>query len=42
MLLQTTVALDIRCSTGTPDSPVNYSRAAPEKPEGKEFRLYGP
>jgi hypothetical protein len=26
----------------TPDSPVNYSGATPEKPEGEEFRLYGP
>jgi hypothetical protein len=38
-----------RCSTwctgqsgGTPDSPMNYSGATPEKPEGDEFRLYGP
>jgi hypothetical protein len=29
-------------SGGTPDSPVNYSGVAPEKPEGEEFRLYGP
>jgi hypothetical protein len=29
-------------SSGTPDSPVNYSGAAPEKPEGEEFGLYGP
>jgi hypothetical protein len=29
-------------SGGTPDCPVNYSEAAPEKPEGEEFRLYGP
>jgi hypothetical protein len=29
-------------SGGTPDSPVNYSGAAPEKPKGEEFRLYGP
>jgi hypothetical protein len=27
-------------SGGTPDSPVNYSGAAPEKPKGEEFRLY--
>jgi hypothetical protein len=26
-----------RCSAGTPDNPVNYSGAAPEKPEGEEF-----
>jgi hypothetical protein len=31
-----------RCSAGTPDSPVNYSGAASEKPEGEEFSLYGP
>jgi hypothetical protein len=27
---------------GAPDSPVNYSGAVPEKPEGEEFRLYDP
>jgi hypothetical protein len=31
-----------RCSAGTPDSPVNYSGARPQKPEGEEFGLYGP
>jgi hypothetical protein len=38
-----------RCSTwctgqsgDTPDSPVNYSGAAPKKPEGGEFGVYGP
>jgi hypothetical protein len=48
-LLQTTVALLVGCSAwrtrqsgGTPDSPVNYSGAVSEKPEGEEFRLYGP
>jgi hypothetical protein len=40
--LESTVALPSRCSTGTLDSPVNYSRAASEKPEGEEFRMYGP
>jgi hypothetical protein len=40
--LESTVALASRCSAGTPDSPVNYSGAASEKPEGEEFRLYGP
>jgi hypothetical protein len=30
------------CSTGTPDSPVNYSGAALQKPEGEEFSLYSP
>jgi hypothetical protein len=29
-------------SGGTPDSLVNYSGAASEKPKGEEFRLYGP
>jgi hypothetical protein len=36
----------VRCHTGqsgvTPDSPVNYSGVRPEKPEGEEFRVYGP
>jgi hypothetical protein len=41
-LLQTTVALLAVAPLGAPDSPVNYSGAAPEKPEGEEFRLYGP
>jgi hypothetical protein len=31
-----------RCSAGTPDSPVNYSGGAPEKPEGEEFELVHP
>jgi hypothetical protein len=39
--LQATVALDSRCFAGTPDSPVNYSGAALQKPEGEEFSLYG-
>jgi hypothetical protein len=42
MLLQTTVALDSCCSTGAPDSPVNYSGVRPEKPEGGEFEVYDP
>jgi hypothetical protein len=29
-------------SGGTPDSPVNYSGAAPGKPEGEEFELVHP
>jgi hypothetical protein len=37
-----TIALDSHCSDGTPDGPVNYSGAAPEKPEVEEFRLYDP
>jgi hypothetical protein len=40
--LESTVALLSRWSTGTPDSPVNYSGAALQKPEGEEFDLYGP
>jgi hypothetical protein len=28
-----------RCSAGTPDSPVNYSGAAPRIPEGGKFRV---
>jgi hypothetical protein len=42
--VQSTVAPKSRCSArctgqsgGTPDSPVNYSGAALEKPEGEEF-----
>jgi hypothetical protein len=31
-----------RQSGGTPDSPVNYSGAASEKPEAEEFGVYGP
>jgi hypothetical protein len=38
---ETTIALDSLCSAGTPDGLVNYSGAAPEKPKGKEFKLYG-
>jgi hypothetical protein len=41
-LLQTIVALLAVAPLGAPDSPVNYSRAAPEKTEGEEFSLYGP
>jgi hypothetical protein len=33
---------DSRCSAGAPDSPVNYSGAAPGKPEGEEFELKHP
>jgi hypothetical protein len=35
--LELTVALDSRCSGGTPDSPVNYSGATLQKPKGEEF-----
>jgi hypothetical protein len=40
-LLQTTVGVVSRCSAGTPDSPVNYSGAAPRKPEARELELIG-
>jgi hypothetical protein len=40
--LQSTIALASHCSAGTPDSPVNYSGAALLKPEGGNFRVYGP
>jgi hypothetical protein len=33
---------DSRCSTGAPDSPVNYSGAAPRKPEAERFGVYNP
>jgi hypothetical protein len=36
-LLQSTIARSSHCSAGAPDSPVNYSGARPEKPEGGEF-----
>jgi hypothetical protein len=42
ILLQTTVALLAVAPLGTPDSPVNYSGAAFQIPEGAEFSLYGP
>ena len=35
--LELTVALASRCSAGTPDSSVNYSGAALQKPEGGKF-----
>jgi hypothetical protein len=35
--VQSTIAPKSRCSGGTPDSPVNYSGVAMEKPEGEEF-----
>jgi hypothetical protein len=37
-LLQTTVGAVSRCSTGTPDSPVNYSGVAPQIPEAEQFK----
>jgi hypothetical protein len=35
--LEPTVALPSHCFAGPPDSPVNYSGAWPQKPEGEEF-----
>jgi hypothetical protein len=40
--LESTVALGSRCSAGTPDSPVNYSGARTQKPEGEEFEVGPP
>jgi hypothetical protein len=40
--LESTIALASRCSTGTPDSPVIYSGAALQKPEGEEFESNAP
>jgi hypothetical protein len=44
--LQATVGVDVAfascCSGGTPDSPVNYSGAALQKPEGEEFEVVRP
>jgi hypothetical protein len=39
-LLQTTVALVSVARLGAPDSPVNFSEVASEKPEAEEFREY--
>jgi hypothetical protein len=40
--LQAIIALASCCSASTPDGPVNYSGAAPEKPEGEELKgLFG-
>jgi hypothetical protein len=40
--LESTVALTSRCSAGAPDSPVNYSGAWPQKPEGEELESIAP
>jgi hypothetical protein len=40
--LESTVALASRCSACTPDSPVNYSGAWIQKPEGEEFEVDPP
>jgi hypothetical protein len=37
--LQSTVALVAVALLGAPDSPVNYSGARPQKPEGGEFAV---
>jgi hypothetical protein len=41
-LVHRTVRWHTRQSGGTPDSPVNYSGAAPGKPEAAEFELIHP
>jgi hypothetical protein len=41
-LVHQTVRWHTRQSGGTPDSPVNYSGAAPGKPEAEEFGVYDP
>jgi hypothetical protein len=41
-LLQTIVGVDSRCSASTPDSPVNYSGAAPQISEAEQFRVDPP
>jgi hypothetical protein len=40
--LESIVALGSRCSGDPPDSPVNYSGARPQKPEGEEFEVDPP
>jgi hypothetical protein len=35
--VQSTIALVVVSPLGALDSPVNYNRATPEKPEGEEF-----
>jgi hypothetical protein len=40
--LESTVVLGSRCSAGTPNSPVNYSGARPQKREGEEFEVDPP
>jgi hypothetical protein len=37
--LNSTVALATVAPFGTPDSPVNYSGVAPQKPEAEQFRV---
>jgi hypothetical protein len=40
--LESTVALASRCFACTPDSPVNYSGAALQKPKVASLKTYGP
>jgi hypothetical protein len=40
--VQSTVAPKSRCSAITPDSPVNYNGARPQKPESGEFEFVRP
>jgi hypothetical protein len=44
--LQVSIVVDryagSRCSAGAPDSPVNYSGARHQKPEGEEFEVVRP
>jgi hypothetical protein len=40
--LESTVAVASLCSAGAPDSPVNYSGARPQKPEGEELESIAP
>jgi hypothetical protein len=39
VLCRRLLARSSRCSAGTPDSPVNYSRAASQIPEASKFRV---
>jgi hypothetical protein len=40
--LESTIALASRCFASTPDSPVNYSGARPQKSEGEELESIAP
>jgi hypothetical protein len=37
--LNSTVALATVSPLGTPDSPMNYSEVAPQKPEAEQFKV---
>jgi hypothetical protein len=41
-LLQTTIAIDSRCSAGTPDSPVNYNGVVSRNPKVESLKEYDP